>query len=175
MQLVKIQITNFRSVENSGEFTADSVLCLVGKNEAGKTAILQALAGLNPHPATPIAFDKERDYPRRHLTEYVKRHPKEEAIVVRTWWQIAEEQRSKLKEQLGTNALKDEPVLVLRRYGADSPEWELPINFAAVVEHLMADERLTATEKKQLGEPGNSDQLRGALGRVDKVPDPQAC
>jgi len=25
------------------------VLALVGKNEAGKTAILQALAGLNPH------------------------------------------------------------------------------------------------------------------------------
>jgi len=23
--------------------------CLVGKNEAGKTAVLQAIAGLNPH------------------------------------------------------------------------------------------------------------------------------
>ena len=70
MKLGKIRVTNFRSVEDSGEFDIHQVLCLVGKNEAGKTAILQALAGLHPHAAMPVSFDVERDYPRRHLTEY---------------------------------------------------------------------------------------------------------
>jgi ABC-type branched-subunit amino acid transport system ATPase component len=68
MKLQKARITNFRSVEDSGEFTVGQVLCLVGKNEAGKTALEQAIAGLNPHPSTPIQYDKERDYPRRWLT-----------------------------------------------------------------------------------------------------------
>ncbi|OLE17026.1 MAG: hypothetical protein DMG54_18150 [Acidobacteria bacterium] len=49
MRLSKVHVTNFRSVEDSGEFDVGQVLALVGKNEAGKTAILQALAGLNPH------------------------------------------------------------------------------------------------------------------------------
>ena len=55
MRLAKVHITNFRSIEDSGEFDVGQVLCLVGKNEAGKTAILQALAGLNPrHKPTPM-------------------------------------------------------------------------------------------------------------------------
>jgi predicted ATP-dependent endonuclease of OLD family len=87
MKLVKAQVTNYRSVENSGEFTIDDMLCLVGKNEAGKTAILLAIAGLNPHPLTPITYDKERDYPRRFLTEYGERHPHDQAVVATTWWQ----------------------------------------------------------------------------------------
>lgn len=74
MQLQKVHVTNFRSVDNSEEFTVGPVTCLVGKNEAGKSAILLALAALNPHPATPAVFNKERDYPRRLLTQYEERH-----------------------------------------------------------------------------------------------------
>ncbi len=56
MRLTKIRVTNFRSVEDSTEFDVDQILCLVGKNEAGKNCDLQALAGLNPHPLTPISM-----------------------------------------------------------------------------------------------------------------------
>lgn len=63
MKLKTINVTNFRSVENSGELKLDGVTCLVGKNESGKSALLQAIAGLNPDPLTPFAYDKERDYP----------------------------------------------------------------------------------------------------------------
>jgi AAA15 family ATPase/GTPase len=55
MILKNVHVENFRSVEDSGEFELGQVLCLVGKNEAGKTAVVQALAGLNPHPSTPVA------------------------------------------------------------------------------------------------------------------------
>lgn len=70
MKLEKVRVKNFRSVEDSGAFTVEQVTCLMGKNESGKTALLQANAALNPHPATPIRYDLERDYPRRHLTNY---------------------------------------------------------------------------------------------------------
>jgi len=38
----------YKSVEDSNEFSVDQVTCLVGKNEAGKTAVLDALYKLNP-------------------------------------------------------------------------------------------------------------------------------
>lgn len=72
MKLISAHITNFRSAEDTGKFSIDQVACLVGKNELGKSAILQALACLNPHPSTPVALDRERDYPRRFLTAYPK-------------------------------------------------------------------------------------------------------
>lgn len=41
MRLNTVQITNFRSIDDSGEFTVEDVTCLVGKNESGKTAVLE--------------------------------------------------------------------------------------------------------------------------------------
>lgn len=48
MKLVKARIRNFRSAEDSGTFDVGELTCLVGKNEAGKTAILTALFGTRP-------------------------------------------------------------------------------------------------------------------------------
>ena len=173
MRLLSFRVTNYRSVEDSGEVQADNLVCLVGKNEAGKTAILQALTGLNPHPSTPRAFDKETDYPRRYLQDYSTKHPDEEAIVITTTWNIDEEDEKKIIDELGPNALTSPTVTLLRRYNATAPEWDVPINYAASVQHLIDDERLSATEKKALANVGNSDALRKALEALAERSDRQ--
>ncbi|MEO8992659.1 MAG: AAA family ATPase, partial [Nitrosospira sp.] len=49
MKLMRARIQNFRSIEDSGEFSLDEhITCLVGKNESGKTTLLTALYRLNP-------------------------------------------------------------------------------------------------------------------------------
>src|SRR5258706_6942234 len=105
MKLIKARVTNYRSVEDSGDIIIDQLVCLVGKNEAGKTAILQAIAGLNPHPSTPITFDKETDYPRRYPTEYSQRHPKKEAVVITTHWEIEKHEREAIAAEIGDECL----------------------------------------------------------------------
>jgi predicted ATPase len=59
-------VRKFRSIENSGtvRFEPD-VTCLVGKNESGKTAFLEALHQANPFGGLGRGFDELRDYPRR--------------------------------------------------------------------------------------------------------------
>jgi predicted ATPase len=59
-------VRKFRSIEDSGtvRFEPD-VTCLVGKNESGKTAFLQALHQANPAGSPGRGFDELRDYPRR--------------------------------------------------------------------------------------------------------------
>ena len=90
MRLLTVHVTNFRSVEDGEEFSVGPVTCLVGKNEAGKSAILLAMASLNPHEATPARFDKERDYPRRSLTQYDQKHADEDAVAITTNWELEE-------------------------------------------------------------------------------------
>ena len=68
MKLIKARVTNFRSVEDSEEFEIGDLTCLVGKNEAGKTAILRAIQGIRPSDS--FEYDRTRDYPRRYLTKY---------------------------------------------------------------------------------------------------------
>ncbi len=48
MKLVKYQVTNFRSVEDSGWIDVSDVTALIGENEAGKTNLLLPLWKLNP-------------------------------------------------------------------------------------------------------------------------------
>ena len=49
MKLTKVRITEFQSIQDSTEFEIGDVTCLVGKNEAGKTAVLKALYRLLPN------------------------------------------------------------------------------------------------------------------------------
>jgi predicted ATPase len=59
-----VWVTNYRSVRDSTEFEIEELkTILVGPNEAGKTAILQALQQINPPNDIP-KFDALRDYPR---------------------------------------------------------------------------------------------------------------
>ena len=64
MQLVRARVTNYKSIDDSGWVSMDGVTCLVGKNESGKTAFLQALRRLNPVPGANGDFDL-KDYPRK--------------------------------------------------------------------------------------------------------------
>lgn len=64
MRLTKARVTNYRSIIDSGMFDVEmDKTILVGPNEAGKTALLQALQQLNA-PAEIPGFDALRDYPR---------------------------------------------------------------------------------------------------------------
>ena len=48
MKLQKVRVTNYRSIIDTGDFSIDETkTILVGPNEAGKTALLQAIQHLN--------------------------------------------------------------------------------------------------------------------------------
>jgi hypothetical protein len=60
------EVRKFRSIENSGTVRFDpDVTCLVGKNESGKTAFLEALYQANPFGSAGRGLNELRDYPRR--------------------------------------------------------------------------------------------------------------
>ena len=64
MRLIKARVQGYRSIIDTEYFEVENdKTILVGPNEAGKTAILQALQKLNP-PEGVALFDPLRDYPR---------------------------------------------------------------------------------------------------------------
>ncbi|MBB6731400.1 AAA family ATPase [Cohnella zeiphila] len=64
MRLIKARVQNYRSIMDTGWFELENdKTILVGPNEAGKTAVLQALQKLNAPPDVK-PFDALRDYPR---------------------------------------------------------------------------------------------------------------
>jgi energy-coupling factor transporter ATP-binding protein EcfA2 len=172
MLLKKAQITNFRSAEDSGEFSLDQVTCLVGKNEAGKSAILLALGALNPHPSTPLAFDKERDYPRRHLTAYEARHKDGEAIVVTTTWELEAPELAALHNALGQGALKSSTVKITRRYNG-TPTWTIPLDNQKIIEILIKKHGFEETQLPALQAAKDAADLASKISTIPSLTPPQ--
>lgn len=69
MRLKKARVTKYRSVRDSGWFDVEGQkTIMVGPNEAGKTALLQALQQLNA-PKGVSGFEALRDYPRSEFND----------------------------------------------------------------------------------------------------------
>ena len=166
MKLVKFRVTNFRSVEDSGDVEVSGTLCLVGKNEAGKSAVLYALNGFNPHPSTPFEYDVERDYPRRHLQEYRERHNGREATVITTEWRLEEGELEEVHSEFGSDALTSDTVTISRDYNSDL-KWDVPINYPTIVALLINQANFNATEKAPLTKATTSDELRKLLEALE--------
>ena len=65
MRLTRVRVQNYRCVRDTGWFDVEKAkTILVGPNEAGKTAVLEALQQVN-RPAGVREFDPLRDYPRK--------------------------------------------------------------------------------------------------------------
>lgn len=65
MRLTHVRVQNYRCVRDTGWFEVEHAkTILVGPNEAGKTAVLEALQQINP-PDGVKGFDPLRDYPRK--------------------------------------------------------------------------------------------------------------
>ena len=114
MRLVAAEVSAYKSVMDSGRFTIEpDVTCLVGKNESGKTAILETLYRLKPlssgHAKT---FEALRDYPRRLVAR--DRAAINEKRVIRTEWQLDPADITAVEEKLGEGTLAATLITVSR-------------------------------------------------------------
>lgn len=167
MKLTRAQVTNFRSVEDSGGFEIGDLTCLVGKNEAGKTAILQALLGLGPFK--PFKYDRIRDYPRRYLNRYEERHPRGESEVVKTWWTLDAADLGEVKKAFGEGVLTSQEFSVVTGIGFEGKtRWALPVSETRGLEFLAAKFQLDASERKVFK---NAEDSKQALSLLEAIPE----
>lgn len=138
VKLTHVQVTNFRCVEDSTRFSLAQTTCLVGKNESGKTSVLQALRKLRAYDDKNAKYDKLRDYPRKHLADYPERHPDGDAVAVRTEWLLADSDVAVVESKFGAGCLKSRTVHVSKRYDNEGTEWIVSIDESAIVKHLTA-------------------------------------
>lgn len=95
----------FRNIIDSGviEFEPD-VTCVVGKNESGKTALLQALHRQNPAPA-PTIFDEFDDYPRWSYVDGRREGAIAHTRPIECTFELEEEDVAAVEAELGPGVL----------------------------------------------------------------------
>lgn len=163
-----VRITDYRSVEDSGVVPIDiDVTCLVGKNESGKTAFLQALHLLNP--LNPIrgkgTYDEVMDYPSRKSSAYKKTRETSPATVVKACFELEDSEAAEVRAELGPDAMRDLSVMVEAGYST-TKTYTAHDDEAAIVKHLAAGLEVPSTDRKAIDASKTVTALRAALDAV---------
>jgi predicted ATPase len=95
MRLASFQITNFRSINDSGPIDSTQITAILGRNDSGKSNLLRALHSLNPTEGlselSPI-----KDFPRHRRLEECRG----DTPVVSTRWALDDNERAELTQIL---------------------------------------------------------------------------
>lgn len=149
MKLIKIRVQNYKCIDDSGEFTVQDLTCLAGKNESGKTALLQALRRLNPVEETEKQFNELMEYPRRRLHEASGGDSSARAVLTTTW-EICEDDLTAIASLVGPSAIKSEVVTISRGY-ENRTTWRVELDNAEVISFLASQiTELTENAKERV-------------------------
>ena len=173
MLLVKAQVQSFRSIENSGEVDIDpDVTVLVGQNESGKTAFLHALNLCRP-VETNEGFDIDRDYPRKGLNEYRRRHNSDPAEVVVLTYELSPEELGSVNNHLGLKLLDGLRFSTTHHY-KNNFSVRLSVSEAPYIHHLVSTANLPSELREECQKVTNIRALVELLSSKDLNTDGQA-
>ena len=128
MKLVSVQVENYKCIEDSGEFSVNDLTCLAGKNESGKTALLESLRRLNPVEGTAESqFNPLFEYPRRRYNR--QQHVNEPVLT--TKWELSGEDIAAVEAALGEGAVDGDIATVERGYD-NLTKWTIPLRLGFV-------------------------------------------
>ena len=168
LKLTRARVTDYRSIDDSGWVDVDSVTCLVGKNESGKTAFLAALKKLNPVDRVSGDFDL-KDYPRKGYVKYRRRHKTSPAVVVRAEFRLDQDEIGEIEEEYGIGVVASPVVMVSKTY-ANSRMWDIQLNEASLVKNLISEAGLPAEIEEHAEAASSIDELRSILERLEIKP-----
>lgn len=168
MLLQDVRIRDYRSVEDSGAVPIEGdVTCLVGKNESGKTAFLQALHLLNP--INPIKgktkYDEVMDYPSRKSSAYKKTREANPATVVTAVFALEDRELAAVREELGPDCLTRTTVTVKAGF-YDQTTYDAGVDTEAAIQHLIAGLEVPSAELKPIKAATTVAALKAALQSV---------
>jgi hypothetical protein len=164
MKLINACVRRYRSIEDGSSFSVErDVTSLVGKNESGKSAVLQALYKSNPIERR-AKFDLGLDYP---TTKARERKGAGEIEVTDLTYELEAEDIATVESVLGKNALAHTQVSVKTGYNYTGTRWTIKLDQSAVVSHLTRDIELPASEQTKLDKVATVAALLELLSTVE--------
>ncbi|SLF30827.1 Predicted ATP-binding protein involved in virulence [Mycobacteroides abscessus subsp. bolletii] len=143
MKLLNVSIRRYRSIEDGSSFSLErDVTSLVGKNESGKSAVLQALYKSNPIQPK-VSFDQGLDFPTTKARERKGRAPVQVTLLT---YEMDDADVQAVEDSLGPNTVLDRTFTVETGYNYEKIPFVVQIDQAAVVAHLLKGVELTPSD-----------------------------
>ena len=173
MKLTKVRIGEFQSIWDSTEFEIGDVTCLVGKNEAGKTALLKALYRLNPVNTEHGSYNAIHDYPRSKFATYepqVEAGSREPATVVTATFSLDSEEVDEITSLVGSDCLppRDISFTLSKTYGNTIQVGDLAIDPVRALRNLASRYDLPESTAAELRQHTTAADMLTVLRPIDE-------
>ncbi len=168
MELQEVRVENFKSIEDSNWVELEDVTCMIGKNESGKTAFLEALRKFNPVNGDSN-YNHKREYPRKKLSEYLPKHSDNPERVVSLKFELDELEKDEIEELLGPDVLQSDQITVKKKYD-NSKVWWVDLDEEKAVENILQEFDLSEQIGEKLEDIEEFSELKESLSELDDAP-----
>ena len=166
MKLKHVKISKYKSFLTEQEVKIESdVTRLVGKNESGKTAFLEALAKFNYFDKgdTRFNFDKTRDYPRNELKTYEQTNSKNDHSVITCDFELSDELINEIQKAVGDKTFNQKTISISKNYDGGNTYQNIHVNNEAFVRFFLSKFTISADDKDELEKINDIQKLYIAL------------
>lgn len=161
MDLEQVRVQNYKCIDDSEWVDFEKVTCLIGKNESGKTAFLQAMEKLNPVNSAG-EYDPLAEYPRRRYAQYKNRHDEDPDPVASAKYRLSELEIEEVEDQYGKGVLTSEKLVLTKNY-KNQRLWDLDIDESVFVKTLVDSFELHNQTEQSLRQADTLDELAESI------------
>ena len=167
MKLTGVRVRRFRNIIDSNPIAVQGdVTCLVGKNESGKTAILEALYRLKP--IYPAEFRDIDDYPRWMLADHRRSGEIEKTFPIEATFELEAADVDAIEAVGGKGVVKGAQTLIVQKDYANQTHVSLPdVNERATVVRLVEAAKLPDGLRGIIGDPATVADLVTRVGEIE--------
>lgn len=135
MEAESLRVKNFKCIDNTGWVDVHDLNCFIGKNQSGKTAILEAVNKLNPAFGDD-EFEPYEEYPRDDWTTYQERHDSDPDDVISVKFELSPEEIGIIEDEFGGGIVESPKVKVTKNY-KNNYDWDIQLDESVHIANVL--------------------------------------
>lgn len=169
MKLSKVTIYKYKSYDHEQSFSIDdSITIIVGKNESGKTAVLESMAKTNYFANDEdFKFNPTHDYPRKEKKKYDKSGEIGEATACT--YHLNDNEIDNIKEFIGNNTVKNWEFTVTTMYDNSKFITYPNLNLQNFLEFIAHKYQLNSKDTNKLILAKSKNDLLNLIQQIDTL------
>ena len=167
MYLAKVTVHKYKSFVTEQTFEVEKgITRIVGKNESGKSALLEIIAKTNYFENNAdFKFSKELDYPRSELTKVNNDNPKAITCI----YAIEQEDKDKIEEEFAPNIITSDEFSITTYYDNSHTYTPIPVNFLVFKNWIIGKNDIGDQGKELLESATDFDSLEDIANKEKNI------
>ena len=174
IKLKNVVINKYKSFLEKQEIEIeDGVTRIVGKNESGKTALLEAMAKFNyfdPKDKT-FTFNSTNDYPRGELKRYQQEYSNEDFDVITCTFELSDDLLNQILEDVGKDVFTSKSIIVAKTYNNSKKFYNISINIKNFIKQFLQNYTIEENMMQELIKSNSLEELVEKLKEIEELTD----